>query len=328
MDFETKTTLIIASFLLTLFLAITIWGKLDKIENKIKGGKTATGSYQYVRHPIFFAVIFFLNPALGFLFKSWLMLITAVPAFFIWKNAARNQELFLTKEHGDKYRYYRLTAPLIFPKISRIRPLFFSLIGLLVFSAVFIALNFSSLYFRYVNWESAQYSSIDSIGQIAKTSDNLLFGKLPNHEKIDLYNEPDSIIITKLGLNAPLILSQSASQKDLNADLNKGVIIYPGSILPGQIGNLFLSGHSSVYPWNKTPYGQVFAALDKLETGDKIIIYYSQRKYEYEINKKYTVSAKDVKLVHSAGEAKITLMTCWPIGTSLKRLVLEGTLIK
>jgi sortase A len=104
------------------------------------------------------------------------------------------------------------------------------------------------------------------------------------------------------------------------------VAIYPGSVPSGQIGNFFLVGHSSVYPWDKTKYGQVFAALDKLKIGDTAVIYLQRRKYEYKITNKYTVAPKDIRLVHPASEAKITLMTCWPIGTSLKRLIIDGVL--
>jgi len=117
MDFETKTTRLIALFLFAIFLAVAIWTKLNNIEKTIKEGRAISGPYQYTRHPIFFAAVFFLNPALAFLFKSWLVLIATIPIFFIWRNAARNQELFLAKEYNDKYRHYRLTAPLFFPNV-------------------------------------------------------------------------------------------------------------------------------------------------------------------------------------------------------------------
>jgi len=142
------------------------------------------------------------------------------------------------------------------------------------------------------------------------------------------YEKPDSVVIEKIGLTAPLIFSQGKTQKEIEADLNKGVVAYPGSVLPGEIGNLFVTGHSSVYPWNHSAYGKVFAALDKLETGDRVIVYYNKHKFEYKIVNKYVARPQDVQLVHPENEAKITLFTCWPIGTNLKRLVLEGELVR
>lgn len=324
MDFETKTTLVIASFLLAFFMAATIWNKLNK--NKLKEGIATTGPYKYTRHPIFFATIFFLSPAFAFLLKSWFMLLTLIPIFFIWKNAARKQELFLTKEHGDKYRHYRLTTPLIFPNITKKKIVLYGFCGIFIFLLAFISLNFSSYYFRYAKWDSQDSATAQTPDN--SNSDNISNPlKLPKLGKIVLYEKPDGVVIEKISLTAPLIFSQGKSEKEIDADLNNGIVAYPGSVKPGEIGNLFLTGHSSVYPWNHTAYGKVFAALDKLEAGDKVIIYYNRHKFEYKITNKYVALTKDVGLVHPNNEAKITLFTCWPIGTNLKRLVLEGTLI-
>ena len=81
MDFETKTTLVIASSLFAAFFIIAIWAKLHNIEKTIKEGRAISGPYQYTRHPIFFAAVFFFNPALAFLLKSWLILIAIIPVF-------------------------------------------------------------------------------------------------------------------------------------------------------------------------------------------------------------------------------------------------------
>ena len=327
MDFETKTTLVIASSLFAAFFIIAIWAKLHNIEKTIKEGRAISGPYQYTRHPIFFAAVFFFNPALAFLLKSWLILIAIIPVFFFWRNAAQNQELFLTKEYNDKYRRYRLIAPLFFPNIFSKKTLFYAFCGLLVFFVAFISLNFSSYYFRYAKWNllESKITLPDNSSNSNKTETPF---KLPKLEKIIQYEKPNSIVIEKIGLTAPLIFSLRTTQKEIEADLNNGAVAYPGSVLPGKIGNLFITGHSSIYPWNHSAYGKVFAALDKLEAGDQVIVYYEKRKFEYKITNKYIARAQDVRLVHPDSEAKITLFTCWPIGTNLKRLVIEGTLVK
>jgi LPXTG-site transpeptidase (sortase) family protein len=324
MDFETRTTLTIALFLFTIFLAIAVWAKLNNIEKTIEKGNAISGPYQYTRHPIFFAAVFFFNPALVFLLKSWLILIAIIPIFFIWHNAARNQELFLAKEYNDKYRHYRLVTPLFFPNIFGKKTLFYAFCGLFIFFIAFISLNFSSYYFRYAKWDLPE-TKITLSGNTAANNLETPF-KLPKLEKIIQYEKPNSIVIEKIGLTAPLIFSQEKTQKEIEADLNNGVVAYPGSVLPGEIGNLFITGHSSIYPWNHSAYGKVFAALDKLEAGDKVIVYYNKHKFEYKITNKYVAHAQDVRLVHPDNEAKITLFTCWPIGTNLKRLALEGAL--
>lgn len=327
MDFETKTTLIITSSLFVIFLTVASWAKLNNIEKTIEKGRTISGPYQYTRHPIFFAAVFFLNPALAFLFKSWILLIAIFPIFIIWRNAARNQEIFLAKEHNDKYRHYRLTAPLFFPNIFGRKTMLYSFYGIFVFFVAFIGLNFSSYYFRYAKWDLAK-ETITRTNNSSSSNNVETPLKLPKLEKIIQYEKPNSVVIEKISLIAPLIFSQGKTQKEIEADLNNGAVAYPGSVLPGEIGNLFITGHSSVYPWNHSAFGKVFAALDKLETGDRVIVYYDKHKFEYKIANKYIAKPQDVRLVHPENEAKITLFTCWPIGTNLKRLVLEGSLEK
>jgi sortase A len=107
-------------------------------------------------------------------------------------------------------------------------------------------------------------------------------------------------------------------------ELENGVIRYPGSALPGQDGNAFIFGHSSNFPWIKGEYNDVFALLDKVVFDDEIVVYYGQEKYTYKIRTKNVIRPGDVSVLknNEKGGSKITLMTCWPIGTTLNRLVL------
>jgi len=137
----------------------------------------------------------------------------------------------------------------------------------------------------------------------------------------------NSITITKINIKAPLVFPAGTSQKELNEALNRGVIIYPGSALPGQNGEVFLSGHSSIFPWVKTQYGQVFTLLDKLEPGDIVSLAYDHYQYDYRVTGKKILLPKEI-VISNTKEPILTLMTCWPIGTALKRLVIKAELIK
>jgi len=107
-------------------------------------------------------------------------------------------------------------------------------------------------------------------------------------------------------------------------ELENGVIRYPGSALPGQDGNAFVFGHSSNFPWIEGEYNDVFALLDKVVFDDEVVVYYGQEKYTYKIRTKNVIRPGDVSVLKSneKGGSQITLMTCWPIGTTLNRLVL------
>jgi len=57
---------------------------------------------------------------------------------------------------------------------------------------------------------------------------------------------------------------------------------------------------------------------------DDVIVYYGQEKYTYKIRTKDVIRPGDVSVLKSddTDTSKITLMTCWPIGTTLNRLIL------
>lgn len=58
-------------------------------------------------------------------------------------------------------------------------------------------------------------------------------------------------------------------------------------------------------------------------------MYYGQQKYIYKITKKEVISPGDVEVLKSKDPdlSELTLMTCWPIGTTYNRLVVVGELI-
>jgi LPXTG-site transpeptidase (sortase) family protein len=340
MDIEHSTALILALPLLTAGAVLIVFAILRS--------KQKRGVYKLIRYPIYSAIVFLINPALSIWTRSWLYLGACVAIYFIWRALSFNEDRATTKENGDSHRQYRLKTSPLFPSLYSInRPLFFTSAGILIFAATFILLNFASLSFRYVSWKSeTQPASPPAESQIANGPFSLpsflLFSEdknsTPDNNSQPPKQTPDSennktpsgiagtIVIKKMGLTAPIILSAAKTDKELNNDLNKGVIIYPGSVMPGENGELFLTGHSSVYPWNKTQYGRVFAALDKLEKGDIISISYNDKQYDYIIESKHVSLPKDVSLQSAPGPT-LTLMTCWPIGTNLKRLIVEGKLV-
>ena len=112
-------------------------------------------------------------------------------------------------------------------------------------------------------------------------------------------------------------------------ELENGVVRYPGSAKPGEEGNAFIFGHSSNNVWESGDYNDVFALLDHVTYDDEVVVYYGQEKYTYKIEAKDVISPGDVSVLQSNPEdtSSITLMTCWPIGTTLNRLVLTGKLI-
>lgn len=146
----------------------------------------------------------------------------------------------------------------------------------------------------------------------------------------DITPYENRIIIPKIGKNIPLVDVHISQDVDFDhmenifmQELENGIVRYPGTAMPGEQGNSFIFGHSSNYPWMKGNYNDVFALLDELVAGDEIIVYYGQKKFVYKVTDKKVVRPGDVKALseRDPNKKELTLMTCWPIGTTYNRLL-------
>lgn len=136
------------------------------------------------------------------------------------------------------------------------------------------------------------------------------------------------IVVPKIGANAKIVAEVNPyDNKEYQLALTAGVAHAKGTVFPGQVGNMFLFSHSSVNFYEANRYNSIFYLLDKMEKGDEIDLYYKGEKFTYRVTDKKIVLASDVKYLLGNGTKKIvTLMTCWPKGTSWKRLLVLGEL--
>lgn len=134
------------------------------------------------------------------------------------------------------------------------------------------------------------------------------------------------IVVPKIGANARIVADVDPfNSLAYQTALTKGIAHAAGTAKPNEIGNVFLFAHSSDNFFNANKYNSVFYLLHRLEKGDKFILYYKGEKYEYEVTEKSIVEATDVDYMSQTKDDKVaTLMTCWPPGTTLKRLVIVG----
>lgn len=156
-------------------------------------------------------------------------------------------------------------------------------------------------------------------------SGNILGSSKINHD----LSRQGMLSISKLNLQVPIVWSKDP--KDFEADLTRGVVHYPGTALPGEQGTVYISGHSSDYPWKRHPYKQVFARLNALDVGDDIFIdiYDIQGKlhnYRYRVSSENVYKPDDQSQFIDNSAAKLNLSTCWPIGTAKDRYVVTAIL--
>ncbi len=134
------------------------------------------------------------------------------------------------------------------------------------------------------------------------------------------------IVIPKIGANAHITKNVDPfNSPEYQIALSKGVAHAQGTVLPGERGNIFLFSHSSSDFLNATKYNSIFYLLSKLEKEDKVQIFYKQKEYKYIVSDKKIVDSDAIDYLSSKSEDEtLTLMTCWPPGTSLKRLIIQA----
>lgn len=140
----------------------------------------------------------------------------------------------------------------------------------------------------------------------------------------------NTIYIPKTNTRSPIIWDVSAGA-DLNTDLltalQKGVVRYPKTALPNQVGNVFLTGHSSNYWWDKGRYKTIFALLNRLVAGDIIYIKYQNVLYTYKVTGQKVVQPSETSVLEPTKEPILSLMTCTPTGTALLRRIVTARLV-
>lgn len=103
----------------------------------------------------------------------------------------------------------------------------------------------------------------------------------------------------------------------------------PGSALPGEVGNIFITGHSSIsntfQSKNKRAF---FVNLPKLKKGDEVIVEAMGQKYTYIVEGMKIVNPDQVEVINPPDQVGryISLMTCVPPGFNTKRLVVLARL--
>jgi len=141
------------------------------------------------------------------------------------------------------------------------------------------------------------------------------------------------IIIPTLNINVPikevpknnlLLKDWDNLEIDIQKSLQDGVIHYPGTPSPDLSGNFVVTGHSSYYPWSIGRYKDVFAVLHNAKLDDIIYVYHNQRKYMYKIASIESVYPEDIEVLADMGDNRLTLITCTPLGTNIKRLILSA----
>lgn len=131
-----------------------------------------------------------------------------------------------------------------------------------------------------------------------------------------------TISISKLGIDYAVVRND-------HTDLKQSLIHYQGTAMPGDLGNAVIFGHS-VLPqfFNPQNYLTIFSTLHTLRPGDTMEIESEGATYTYKIAQMYETAPDDLSpLAQTYNGRYLTLITCTPPGTYLRRLIIKAYLL-
>lgn len=178
------------------------------------------------------------------------------------------------------------------------------------------------LFVTYSLWGTGRYTQ----GQQDRLSEEMLSkwqAPKVTTERVKLGKGLAMIRIPEFGEDYGFVVIEGVDREDLR----KGPGHYPGTALPGQIGNFVVSGH-------RTTYSAPFNRLGELERGDSILIDTRDRQYVYKVTDREIVSPSAVEVTapvpghpkREPTERLITLTTCHPKYSAAKRMIIFGEL--
>jgi len=133
------------------------------------------------------------------------------------------------------------------------------------------------------------------------------------------------LVIPKINVDVPVDYNATPDHDSQMASMKNGLAYFgiPGAdSKPGQIGNTPVAGHSSNDVLESGNYKFIFAQLDKVQKGDTVYANYKGTRYTYTVTDKLVVLPTEVnKLVYPTDKPILTLITCTPLGTAQKRLL-------
>jgi sortase A len=196
-------------------------------------------------------------------------------------------------------------------------------------------LIFFLISFLILNWQKISW--IFHPGYVLRTVSFYLFEKgktekvqqkeeqkIKEQKTEEIYEKEDSIEIPKIKISAPLIVV--GKEEEVKKALDRGVVLWPGSALPGEKGQVIILGHSAPQNWPKIKYDWVFSNLNLLEKDDEILIYFRNKKNVYSVENKIFLNRGQELPKTDPERSVLFLISCWPPGKDFRRIAIEAIL--
>ncbi len=208
----------------------------------------------------------------------------------------------------------------------------FAIFGVL---ATFGPSLYFEIHYKIAQARGVQYSAPDEttgFGELLKKTnpDKIAdggFAKLLSGPKEQILIPKDtdfSILIPKIGASSKVYPNVDPSNEDeFLTVLQKGIAHAQGTLFPGMKGNIYLFAHSTDNFWDVGRYNAVFYLLKDLTVGDDVVVYFENQRHNYIVKEAKVVDASEVSYItkSNTGKEVLILQTCWPPGTTWKRLI-------
>ena len=192
--------------------------------------------------------------------------------------------------------------------------------GLIIFSLAGLFLTFYPLIRAEVGYRARRVITTNPTVSRGYFADLLVNTKVPT--PIRAADPNFSLFIPKIGASSRVIANVNpANQREYDQALQKGVAHAAGTGFPGMGETVYLFAHSTNAPWNIARYNAVFYLLRELEAGDQVIVFFSGKRFNYQVFDTKIVAADQTDYLANQGEEVLILQTCWPPGTILRRLL-------
>lgn len=205
--------------------------------------------------------------------------------------------------------------------------LLFSLYGV---GATFAPSLYYELQYQIIQYRGVTFSVPDiekvNIQEAKKTAPTTSFGQIlggSKQQEIIPVDTQFSIVIPKIGATARIYPNiDPTDETEFTKILTEGVAHAKGTVFPGVKGTTYLFAHSTDNFWNVGRYNAIFYLLKDLKVGDEVIVFFEGRRYEYTVSENKIGEADDVSYITNARitDEKLVMQTCWPPGTTWKRV--------
>lgn len=122
--------------------------------------------------------------------------------------------------------------------------------------------------------------------------------------------ELGTIEMPKIGVSKPLFEGVSLTV------LDHGPGHWPGTAMPGHVGNVVIGGH-------RTSHDKPFRNIDQLAIGDDVVFTTAEGSFTYKVTSTEIVTPDAIRIIDQTSAFTATLFACHPVGSTRERYIVH-----